>query len=218
MNSIKLMELPIEECVVLTQTLQAALASSRALPVMFNLREDIGEPSPGQIIYQEEILSDALNNWVIRDEFTKDIAECLYFMLDEFDMFLADKHITVDRGNKIVPGYEYILRTFGIEYTKDFRSILAKYAELVWLLGYGVPRKKIVLTNATNYEDALAEMLKAVNAGINELLDKVDAGNDPDYSAYNLGIIFNGTRYVLDCCAAEHNALVAMLESIIEQQ
>ena len=130
-NSMAIFRLDFEhmdlyEACVLKQTLNAALACTRELPVMFCLTNKNDVPTPGQIAFSEEVLHKVCLEMQIDESHNLSMFETLRFMLDVFR-----NCVDYPEETDTMTGYDYLARTHGITFTPQFEHVLTKYIGLL---------------------------------------------------------------------------------------
>lgn len=205
-------KLPLKDAMVLRQTLSAAMASAKSLPVMFCLHANDGSPTPAQAALAEEILSEVLNGWTVSDEDSELIEGCLIFMLDNFKVLAADDLVAEGMNGK-----EYVQRMYGIDFTKEFEDILAKYCR-------SFNHRTIIHTyNLTldyaKFDELIDKMEAFANKSITEMHELIDKkGYEAALDNFDVQVDFNGRAFILPCTAATYNGLIDYIKYIKSEQ
>lgn len=192
-------ELPIKEAMVLKQTLAAAHGAARCLAVMFPMHDNDMVPTAAQAALSEEILSDALNNYIIPDENLPFIHTTLSFMLDTFQTY------TKYGADDEMSGHEFIMRMYGIDFNEEFEKIL--FDNIQKLSG----TEPIELHNIHDIGSA--------SIFNNYVVDAINGmQKDPDnLSRFYVRIIFNNRSFTFPPIASVYNGLLDLAKYIISE-
>lgn len=194
-------ELPIKEAMVLKQTLAAAHGAARCLAVMFPMHDNDMVPTAAQIALSEEILSDALNNFVIPDENIPFIHTTLSFMLDTFQTSV--KYGTDDE----MSGHEFIMRMYGIDFNEEFEAILKKY---ILLLNPNEIFDIVYVGNEANM-DRLYKVVCNTAYKQDQALYK---DSNADTTKFDVQLIIDNKKFILPSVASTFNGLIDFVEYI----
>lgn len=118
------LQMPIDEGLVITQTLFDALSIADDQPLLFTLRDNQFEPTPAQVALAKEIILEYLEHAEVDAAILQDIASILQYMLYEFDTLA--KYGEGTEAENIC----YIAVMYGVHWGKHTEEILNKYIEL----------------------------------------------------------------------------------------